>query len=38
MTALLVFGLMGKYVLKGDMAEGFRVLQLAVTDRSFQEG
>jgi hypothetical protein len=29
---------MGKYGLKGDMAEGFRALQLAVKNRNFQEG
>jgi hypothetical protein len=38
MIALLLFGLMGKYGLKGDMAEGFRALQLAVNDRNSQEG
>ena len=38
MTSLLLFGLMGKYELKGDMPKGFRVLQLAVNDRNFQEG
>jgi hypothetical protein len=37
MTALLLFGLMGKYGLKGDMAEGFKVLQLAANDSNFQE-
>ena len=29
---------MGKYGLTGDMTEGFRVLQLAVNERNFQEG
>jgi hypothetical protein len=38
MTSLLLLGLMGKCGLKGDMAEGFKVLQVAVDDRNFQEG
>jgi hypothetical protein len=38
MTALLLFGLMGKYGLKGDMAERIKALQLAVNDWNSQEG
>jgi len=38
MTSLLLLGLMGKCGFKGDMAEGFKALQIAVDDRNFQEG
>jgi hypothetical protein len=38
MTSLLLLGLMGKCGQKRDMAEGFKVLQVAVDDRNFQEG